>query len=99
MIIVVFVTTKKLHNTYFLIVMLQRFDGRIVQVVFGLQPLKDLLDFLRSWVQHVHTKLCSVFGWEQLLFDGLLVGYKLNDTAFDKKRLFSYLQVIFTATY
>jgi hypothetical protein len=67
-------------------------------MAFGLRPRKDIADLCGVWLnqvdQHIRSQICvgiSAFFWSIWLCR--------NDVTFDGKRLYSYLQVIFRATY
>jgi hypothetical protein len=65
---------------------------------FGLQPPIDLEDLCGVWFQQtdqcMHSLICV--GTSAILWSIWLCR---NDVPFDKKRLYSYLHVIFRASY
>jgi hypothetical protein len=74
-----------------------RFAWRIFTMAFGLRPPKDIADLCGVWLnqvdQRIRSQICvgiSAFFWSI---------WCRNDVTFDGKRLYSYLQVIFMATY
>ena len=67
-------------------------------MAFGLQPPIDLEDISGVWFQQIgqHMRSLICVGTSAILWSIWLCR---NDVTFDKKRLYSYLQVIFRATY
>jgi hypothetical protein len=67
-------------------------------MAFGLRPPKDIADLCGVWLnqvdQRIRSQICvgiSAFFW--------FIWLCRNDVTFDGKKLYSYLQVIFRATY
>ena len=75
-----------------------RFVWRVFTIAFGLESSKNLNELCARWVKqigrHLHAQI--YVGASALLWS---IWLRRNKIIFDKKRLYSYLQVIFRATY
>ena len=74
------------------------FVWRVVQVAFGLRPPKNTKEFFGPWQGQVDSKLRSqvCVGASAIVWS---IWLSRKDVIFYKKRIYSYLQVIFRATY
>jgi hypothetical protein len=70
----------------------------VVRVAFGLRPPRNTKDFFGPWQRQVDYKLRSYVcvGASAIIRS---IWFSRNDVIFDKKRIYSYLQVIFSTTY
>ena len=77
-----------------------KFVWRVCQVAFNLEPPKDVIDLFRLWDaqtdQHQHLRYLICMGSSAILWSIWLFR---NEGIFDKKQLYSYLQVVFRTTY
>jgi hypothetical protein len=92
-----FLTITKIQHLFF-DCHVARYVWRIFTMAFGLRPPKDIADFCGVWLnqvdQRIRSQICvgiSASFWSIWLCR--------NDVTFDGKILYSYLQVIFRATY
>jgi hypothetical protein len=95
---VVFCTNLETIHHLFLDCHVALFVWRVVQFAFGLQAPTNIEDIFGVWLQPINRKMrprvcvgvCAIF-WSIWLC--------CNDAVFDEKRLYAYLQVIFSTTY